>query len=49
MRESAVVEARDPSTNRVIQAGITNENEAEKLARGTSGDQKISSRAARKF
>ncbi len=35
-----VVEARDPTKNRIIKEGITDENSAEKLARGTSGDLK---------
>ncbi len=35
-----VVESRDPGKNRIVKAGIDDENEAEKLARGTSGDLK---------
>ena len=42
-----VVEARDPSKNRIIKADITDENEAEKLARGTSGDLKTRLKALR--
>ena len=36
-----VVEARDPARNRIVRADIADENEAEKLARGTSGDLKV--------
>ena len=32
------MEAATPGVNRLIRGGITNEAEAEKLARGTSGD-----------
>jgi hypothetical protein len=32
------MEAAAPGTNRLIRGGITNEAEAERLARGTSGD-----------
>lgn len=35
-----VIESRDSSKNRIIKAEIVDENEAEKLARGTSGDLK---------
>jgi hypothetical protein len=35
-----LVESRDPTMNQIIKDGISTENEAEKLARGTSGDQK---------
>lgn len=38
--EWRVVEARDRSTNRIVKEGIVDENQAEKLARGTSGDSK---------
>ena len=32
--------AQNPGVNKLVQAGITSESEAEKLARGTSGDLK---------
>jgi len=38
--EWEALESRHPGHNRLIQGGITNETEAEKLARGTSGDAK---------
>lgn len=45
--EWRVVEARDQSTNRIVKEGIVDENQAEKLARGTSGDLKIRPGAGR--
>ncbi|MBI3866444.1 MAG: hypothetical protein HY290_31575 [Planctomycetia bacterium] len=38
--EWEAVESRQPGVNKLVQAGITSESEAEKLARGTSGDLK---------
>jgi hypothetical protein len=32
------IDSRHPGQNKLIQGGMTNETEAEKLARGTSGD-----------
>jgi hypothetical protein len=40
------MEAKQPGYHTLIQAGIANEGEAERLARGTAGDQ-LSSRARR--
>ena len=45
--EWKVIELRDSVTNRLVQAGILAENEAEKLARGTSGDLKVRPQALR--
>ena len=36
--EWTAIVARKPGVNQLVQAGITSEMEAEKLARGTSGD-----------
>jgi hypothetical protein len=36
------LELAQPGKNRLIRAGITNEGEAERLARGTSGDSRNS-------
>src|SRR4051812_19990396 len=41
------IEARELSRNRIVKGGIVDENEAEKLARGTSGDAH-SARSARR-
>jgi len=38
--EWEAIELRHPGHNKLIQGGITNETDAEKLARGTSGDAK---------
>ncbi len=38
--EWEAIDSRHPGHNKLIQAGITSETEAEKLARGTSGDAK---------
>lgn len=38
--EWVAIETRFPGHNKLVQGGITNETEAEKLARGTSGDAK---------
>lgn len=38
--EWEAIESRHPGHNRLVQGGITSETEAEKLARGTSGDVK---------
>ena len=35
------IDSRHPGHNRLVQGGITSETEAEKLARGTSGDVKL--------
>ena len=35
------MEARQPGYHLLVQSGITNEAEAERLARGTSGDARI--------
>ena len=42
-----VVEARDPMLHRIIREDITDETEAEKLARGTSGDLKSKAKPIR--
>ena len=34
------IDSRHPGHNKLVQGGITNETDAEKLARGTSGDAK---------
>jgi hypothetical protein len=39
--EWSELELRKPGENRLVQNGIANENEADKLARGASGDQKV--------
>jgi hypothetical protein len=38
--EWPAIEARKPGVNQLVREGITSETEAEKLARGTSGDVK---------
>jgi hypothetical protein len=38
--EWEALDSRQPGVNKLVQAGITSESEAEKLARGTSGDLK---------
>ncbi|OWK38500.1 hypothetical protein FRUB_07620 [Fimbriiglobus ruber] len=38
--EWEAMELARPGVNRLVQSGITNEGEAERLARGTSGDTK---------
>jgi hypothetical protein len=38
--EWEAIESRFPGHNKLVLGGITNETEAEKLARGTSGDAK---------
>ncbi|HEY2250209.1 MAG TPA: hypothetical protein VGH74_04070 [Planctomycetaceae bacterium] len=38
--EWEAIESRHPGHNRLVQGGIMSESEAEKLARGTSGDAK---------
>jgi len=38
--EWEAIETRFPGHNKLVQGGIMNETEAEKLARGTSGDAK---------
>jgi hypothetical protein len=45
-REWDEMEARQPGYHTLVRAGIANEGEAERLARGTAGDQ-LSSRARR--
>jgi hypothetical protein len=46
--EWEAIELRRPGLNKLIQRGITSETDAEKLARGTSGDvQKRRSRSDR--
>lgn len=42
-----MVESRDQGKNRIVKGGIVDENEAEKLARGTSGDAKVRTGAVR--
>ncbi len=39
--EWKAVESRDPLAHRIVRDDITDETEAEKLARGTSGDLKV--------
>ena len=41
------VESSQPGINKIIKEGITDETEAEKLARGTSGDLKARQKATR--
>ena len=38
--EWEAIDSRHPGHNKLVQGGITNETDAEKLARGTSGDAK---------
>lgn len=38
--EWSLLESSKPGDNRLVMEGITNENDAEKMARGTSGDKK---------
>jgi hypothetical protein len=45
--EWKVIESRELSRTRLVKDGIVNENEAEKLARGTSGDLKARAKALR--
>ncbi|MES2788007.1 MAG: hypothetical protein V4719_00190 [Planctomycetota bacterium] len=45
--EWKVIELRDSVMNRLVREGIVAENEAEKLARGTSGDLKVRPQALR--
>ncbi|MDB5387554.1 MAG: hypothetical protein JWM11_3200 [Planctomycetaceae bacterium] len=45
--EWKVIDGRDPNKNRIIRENISDENEAEKLARGTSGDLKARAKALR--
>ncbi len=45
--EWSLLETSKPGENRLIMAGITNENDADKLARGTSGDEKPPQRKPR--
>lgn len=44
--EWTAIVARKPGVNQLVQGGIASETEAEKLARGTSGD--VKKRAARR-
>ena len=41
------IESRQPGLNKLLQKGITSEAEAEKLARGTSGDARIRAKSRR--
>lgn len=45
--EWRAIDAADPTRNQVIKEGIVDETEAEKLARGTSGDLKARPKALR--
>jgi hypothetical protein len=45
--EWKVIEARELGRTRIVREGIANENEAEKLARGTSGDPQARPKALR--
>lgn len=45
--EWQVIELRDAGMHRLVRDGIAAENEAEKLARGTSGDLKVRPQALR--